>query len=230
MHFLNCYINHMLTLTCSICLKTFKRYKCHIRNETHSCSRACSTKIRRKPPKKWIHFTCKKCGQDAKRRKGSGGTFEYCSNRCRSLSATPKGERHPKWKGGVSGRTYRSKRIIRERINEIGRCERCGNTDNLNGHHRRHHSTDIDKREDADNIEVLCSVCHSKEHPGLENWILRPRRRTILSITCVICENTRNVRPYEAATAKYCGRECFQKRKFNRSSCALPSLTNEALI
>lgn len=83
-----------------------------------------------------------------------------------------KGENHPNWKGGSSKRAYSSRKTIQAIIKERKKCEECGATDNLQGHHVKSHAVFLPGRADPDNIMVLCVVCHAKKHPNLEKFIL----------------------------------------------------------
>ena len=72
----------------------------------------------------------------------------------------PKGPDHPGWKGGISIRNgiaaHAVSKAIRQRIKEVGICQRCGATKRLHGHH---------PGDDPFKILVLCAPCHAAEHP-----------------------------------------------------------------
>ena len=51
----------------------------------------------------------------------------------------------------------------------VGECERCGNVERLQCHHKVYRSDWYDTEEE--DLEVLCSRCHKEEHG------IRPRRR-----------------------------------------------------
>lgn len=74
-------------------------------------------------------------------------------------------ENHPKWKGGISERTYASRAIIDEKKKEINKCEKCGSSEKLEGHHRKGYS------EDLYDIEILCVECHAEVHPRYKHFI-----------------------------------------------------------
>lgn len=52
---------------------------------------------------------------------------------------------------------------IREHIHLVrgGKCERCGETDNLQVHHKHYRNIFNEKMKD---LELLCKSCHRKEH------------------------------------------------------------------
>ena len=82
------------------------------------------------------------------------------------------GPNHPKWNGGSSERTYKSRRVIADVIKERGKCEECGVTNDLQGHHIKSHSQHPVERTNPNNIQVLCRICHSTKHPKLAQFIL----------------------------------------------------------
>lgn len=84
-----------------------------------------------------------------------------------------RGENHPKWNGGSSERTHATRVVIRKIVKLRGKCERCGSTENLQGHHKEPYSRVADRRADPENVEVLCVNCHALEHPELVNFILK---------------------------------------------------------
>lgn len=53
-----------------------------------------------------------------------------------------------------------------------GKCEVCGEEENLQAHHIAHWSEDPVNRINVDNGISLCVNCHSLEHPELSNLIL----------------------------------------------------------
>jgi 5-methylcytosine-specific restriction endonuclease McrA len=159
-------------LTCPACQKEFQIFKCHYRGVTNSCSRKCAAKIKPRKPRTFFTRICKACKKQFQIRKGYGGTGDYCSSKCRSLLATPKGENHPLWKGGTSKRKYSSRKAIKDVIKERGKCEECGVKTNLQGHHIKSHSSHPPGRSDPKNIQVLCKTCHAKKHPRLSKFIL----------------------------------------------------------
>jgi endogenous inhibitor of DNA gyrase (YacG/DUF329 family) len=133
------------------------------------CSIQCQRKGRSKRIKNFIEFKCKECQTDVCRRLGAGGTFTYCSIKCMSISRGRgmSSSFHPKWRGGISQRSYLSRKLIQLKKNQIGKCEMCGSTHHLQGHHPSGYS------EDPLFIQILCYECHAKQHTGLEKFIRR---------------------------------------------------------
>jgi 5-methylcytosine-specific restriction endonuclease McrA len=196
-----------MILTCPVCLKPFSRPKAHIRNKTHACSLACSHVLRPKKPKVMVEYTCQECRKTFHRRKGGGGTCTYCSVECRRRNM-PSGAAHGRWKGGTSERTHEVRIVIKQRVREVGKCQRCGSVEQLQGHHIKHYSTHPGLRGDPVNIEVLCTNCHALEHPTLANALSSPRKRSGISFPCEQCGTFRYVPPHRIPFAKFCSTAC----------------------
>ena len=79
---------------------------------------------------------------------------------------TPSGTNHYRWKktnvGGVTGR-QRAKKVIPV----MKKCERCGSTHKLERHHKDRDVANNSRK----NLEVLCKICHLKEHEK-EAWTM----------------------------------------------------------
>jgi hypothetical protein len=163
-----------ITLICPACTKEFQIFKAHYRGKTNACSKECSHKIKPTKGKTMIDHCCKECGKEFQTRKGNGGTGDYCSIPCMALARGRKmsGANHPKWNNGSSKRTHKSRRVIADLVKERGKCEECGATDNLQGHHIKSHSQHPVERTNPDNIQVLCVACHAGKHPKLAKFIL----------------------------------------------------------
>ena len=162
---------------CKQCGKEFTIFDCWLRRKGANfgsyCSRQCNGKAqaaRNNPIKVLVRYECIQCGKEFFRRKGFGGTREYCSNECRWAGHSKKhsGAKHPNWKGGISKRAAASRTVIRKAKRKIKACQRCGSTVGLQGHHIKPHSTHPELRADPSNIEVICEHCHAiAEHPNL---------------------------------------------------------------
>lgn len=161
-------------LICGSCGNSFTRPNSHLRGKTSSCSRECAQKARPKKQKTMLSKICKVCEKHFEIRKGRGGTGDYCSIPClasyrgRKLS----GKNHHNWKGGVSSRTFSSRRAIRQKIAMTGKCEVCEASDNLQGHHIIPYSNAPEKRDILENIMCVCIRCHANLHPELKGMIL----------------------------------------------------------
>lgn len=163
-----------ITKSCLKCNKDFKIYQCWIRsNSGKFCSRKCSAIGRIKKPKTLILGNCLECKSEFSRRKGSTGTMQYCSIPCMSIARgrTMRQENHPRWNGGSSERSWKSRSIIAQKKKQIKSCEECNSINNLQGHHILDWSNNVSKRESIDNIKILCTDCHANKHDNLKNFI-----------------------------------------------------------
>jgi len=71
-------------------------------------------------------------------------------------------------------------------------CERCGATSQLH----RHHKDRIATNNHPDNVEVLCSMCHSYEH-----------RKPLAQSTCAVCGRIFVAKDHRSR-AKICSAGC----------------------
>ena len=198
---------------CKVCGSNFRIFQAWLRHGRGGlfCSRKCSDAGRQRKERTVFQRTCEECGTKFSKRKGSPGTWQFCSRKCRAVACGRRlrGENHPLWKGGVSKRTYASRMAVKDAIREVGHCERCGTTKNLHGHHVRLYSQFAEGRADRSNIEVLCAACHATEHPELSGMLtVQPQRRGVYK-NCLACGKQFYAAPYRASSAMYCSHECL---------------------
>lgn len=130
------------------------------------CSRSCGSKHR--PQKDYrIIVTCEHCKNLYKIKRYRKEISRFCSRKCLSVvrGLAMRKENHPHWKGGISERTHESRAIIEQRKKLVGKCELCASIYKLEGHHKKGY------KKDMQDIQILCSECHAKEHPKLRNFI-----------------------------------------------------------
>lgn len=172
------------------------------------CSKECQIKGRIKKPPTKIEFRCKECNKIVSRTKHRIGKGEFCSILCMAnyRGRMMAGSNHPKWNGGSSKRSHAERKIIKEQIKIIGKCEKCGSTDDLQGHHKLSYSKYPKLRTDPNNIEVICAECHAKEHPELEYFIKKKQGKPRYSKICRVCGTE-----YKAKSAKstFCSHRCL---------------------
>jgi len=203
-----------IAANCAVCGEDFTRPAAWtVRRTGYKAGRFCSSKCAKKgqshPPRTMISATCATCGNNFQYKKGLSGSHAYCSRKCAWIG-NGKNERGPRnhgWKGGHS-RSHLCQGIIAAAKKAKGKCERCGSTENLHGHHKAHYSKAVELRTDPTNIEVLCSACHAKEHPVLANLIQIPRKRSGVMVACGYCNEQYYVPRKRAETTRYCSKEC----------------------
>lgn len=197
---------------CEYCGNKFLRYKAWVKNRNNRggvyCSKPCQTKGRPKRSKVIRPHFCKECDNLFYRRKGNGGTNEYCSIKCMAVNRGRRfsKENHPNWKGGVSERTHEDRIVVVRAIRKIGKCERCGSTERLQGHHKKSYAKFPELRTDPSNIEVVCENCHAKEHPELEAFIRKVPHKERFEKICMKCG-----RQYKTRSKKslFCSHICL---------------------
>lgn len=153
----------IVTKKCQECEKIFQ---CRHDRPGKFCSRSCSSK--NKPQKSFRYtFSCKCCGKNAVAKRYRKNTAKYCSRKCLSIvrGLSMRKENHPKWRGGISERSYEDRLLIENKKKEIGRCEVCGIEKNLEGHHINGYGND------KMSIQILCVECHANKHPRYARFI-----------------------------------------------------------
>lgn len=164
---------------CPRCGTVFRRPNSQVTSALVCCSLKCANILRQKRPLNNIEKTCEECGKPFFVKPSRAETGRFCSIRCvrTSVGRSMRGENHPFWKGGKSKNRGQVRTAIRRRIKETEKCERCGSTDDLQGHHKHRVSSRPDLARDSDNIEILCASCHAAEHPEISGFILGGRNR-----------------------------------------------------
>jgi hypothetical protein len=138
------------------------------------CSEECFYKA---TAPKFITATCQSCGQEFTYRyhprnhgkARAGEERKYCSKKCMGAAYAKirKGAGNPVWAGGKSLARRRAHKVILQAVRSIGKCEECGSTSQLQGHHVIPVCVNPDLVDDPRNIKVLCLDCHAKQHPDM---------------------------------------------------------------
>jgi hypothetical protein len=203
-----------ITGNCVLCGKEFTRPLAWTVRRTkykagQFCSRACARKGQSHPPRTMIPAACITCGKDFQYKKGLSGAHLYCSRTCAWIGngKRERGPLHRNWKGGES-RSFHVQKAVNEAKKAKNKCEHCGSAENLHGHHKAHYSKAVELRADPSNIEVLCSVCHAKEHPELANLIQIPHKRSGIMVPCRWCGVPYYVKKSKIGKTKYCSKPC----------------------
>ena len=165
--------------TCAVCGATFETYRAWERNGKAGqfCSRLCKAKGCKSRGVTIIKYVCEECGALFARRKGHAGQGRYCSIQCMATARgrAMRGDQHWHWMGGITKREWAGRMVIRQAIRAIGKCEECGSTQDLQGHHVIPVSTDRSLADKRENVKVLCKTCHAMQHPALAGMIDRSR-------------------------------------------------------
>lgn len=214
----------MVDRTCVVCGSIFKTYKFWAKRANGSifCSRQCQVAGRIRHQASTLSAACKQCGKDFTRTKHRAGKMTYCSVECRKRGAGLSGENHPmwgkpharsgsnhhNWRGGKAKGRGMTRSLIKRAKREIGKCERCGSAENLQGHHKARFSENKELQSERSNIEVICAPCHAIEHPDLAPMICFPRFKTGKTLNCTRC-GKEYYRPLSAVPAsKFCSMAC----------------------
>lgn len=155
---------------CAHCGKSFSMYPSVAkRREEHTCSLSCARA--RWPNKKRAGTTkkCETCAADFYVPQNRASTARFCSDSCKN--AFQRGANHPSWTGGED-RPWAWRQAIIDKMKTIKSCQICGSTAHLCGHHIHPTSTHPELGAESTNILILCTLCHSKQHPKLEALIL----------------------------------------------------------
>lgn len=145
---------------------------------------------------------CEHCGESFCRSYKS----RFCSRKCGG--AARRGSKNPNWKGGIAKRNA-ANAAVRKKVRDVGKCERCGSMENLQGHHIKHFATHPHLGAELSNIRVLCGTCHGDEHPERRGALARSRTRAGNNVACVICGKLKYVVPSRIGEAKFCSRTCY---------------------
>lgn len=216
---------HSIEKKCEVCRKVFRVFFAWLRDGKAGkfCSRKCQHIGRKRKQPTILTAVCKECQKKFQRTKHRAGSMDFCSIKCMATARgkNMRGANHPGWNGGVSERSHLSRQIIRNRIKEIGKCERCGAMKYLQGHHKIHYSQNKELGENPNNVEILCSNCHATEHPQWNAMIIRPRIRSGFIKSCLRCGKKFYVSPYLLTISKYCSRDCHYNKREKMLICVI---------
>jgi len=201
---------------CLKCEREFWIFECwYKRGNGKYCSRDCSSKALKEIEHKnyRIILKCKECGKEYVVKRHRKDTSKYCSKGCKRKNM-PSGKNHPNWKGGISERDYRTKEWRRKVLErDLFACVECRSTnkEELNAHHIKEYSTNIELRFDINNGVTLCRKCHSKKHEKEANFILKGQIKSFSYKKCETCGIEFYVTPYKKESAKFCSKKCMYK-------------------
>lgn len=192
--------------TCKKCNLIF--YARHDRPGIY-CSKSCASKDRKHKTYR-INKKCLVCLNSFTVKRYRTHSASYCSIQCmaQARGKSMRGENHHNWKGGISERPWKVRKAIKEAKKNKNYCERCGEKNNLHGHHKIKYSENNTIADDLTNIEIICSKCHILEHPELEGMLSVPPIRKGVYLECRVCESKYYIPRYKIGKSRWCSRKC----------------------
>lgn len=203
-------------LTCVRCSTEFETYLSTAkRREDHTCSLSCARSHWPNRKRERVTLKCERCSSTfevAKGRDGSGRKpkARFCSVACKNL--TQKGAGHPSYIDGRAEARMKCRAVIAQRILEEGKCEECGSTAFLHGHHIKSFAKFPEHRNEPKNIQVLCSECHAAKHPDQARKLFSSVPRSGSDIECSECATKFYVKKSHLDLRRTCSRVCAANR------------------
>lgn len=209
----------MITRQCKQCGKVFQIHAAWARKRAGAgqfCSRVCSDQGKKRRPVTMLSAVCQFCGERFEKRKNRANKLMFCSSSCRGkmrtklvaeLPASEKRQRHKRSCRNHS-RPAAVRTALKNAVIRAGKCEDCGSTKALHGHHRKPYSKFPELAEEQSNIEVLCADCHRLRHPGmglLKFWWVK---RTGFTSVCRECGQQYYRQPRLKGKTSFCSRAC----------------------
>lgn len=209
-------------LICAHCSKPFETYRSHAnRRSDTTCSLSCARSRWPNRKRNRVSLNCEQCGaefQVAPSRAGGGKKpkARFCSENCRNEKQ--KGAGHPAFIDGRAEARMKCRKVIAQRILQEGRCEECGSTESLHGHHIKSFAKYPDLRMEPTNIQVLCSRCHAGKHPGQARKLFKGVARSGVTKTCPQCSKEFYVKKSHSAIRVTCSVPCSLLFRSSRPS------------
>ena len=161
----------MIERTCRNCGKTFLTYRAWLRgNGGLYCSRRCASMCQERKSCR-VSLICATCGSIFFVQGYRKDTAKFCSIQCLAdhRGKQMAGKSHPNWKGGITNRSWLSKKWSRDvKKRDNYRCSECGKSENLNSHHIEEWAKNTELRFSTDNGVTLCVDCHCNKHTNLK--------------------------------------------------------------
>ena len=202
--------NNQIMKNCAYCKKEFlaRNWK---NRPGKFCNAICRSKGRNHETK-MVYSKCQLCNKEFSQPLWWKSPAKFCSIKCMSKvrGQNMQGIKHPNWKGGFS-RPHKERKAVKLAKEKRKKCELCGSVKDLHGHHKVKFSERRDLCDVLENIQVLCSQCHAKEHPEI-NCISRPILRKGVYLNCEICDKEYYVPKYREKTSTCCSQKCSLKK------------------
>ena len=199
-------------LNCAQCSKEFETYRSHAnRRPFLTCSLSCARSYFPSKKRIRVYLACENCGCqfDVPVGRSTGEKrpkARFCSKECKD--GFQKGNNHPAYIDGRAEARAQCRKVIAKRIFEEGRCEECGSTAFLHGHHIKPFSTHPELRDEPSNIQVLCRECHANKHPHQARKLFKGVARSGITKACPICSTEFYVKRSHIALRTTCSRGC----------------------
>lgn len=176
---------HLKNIECLVCGTGLITYPNWIKR---GGGKFCSTKCGGIARDKKVERVCLECGVNfrLKPSKIIHNASNYCSVKCSQKGSIGKekpsiqGEKHPFWRGGISGERYPIEFNDELKENVLNRdnyeCKICNMLDEehilIYGYHLNiHHIDYIKKNSYMDNLISLCHQCHGRTNYNREYWL-----------------------------------------------------------
>ena len=161
---------------CENCGKEFKIRENRLKyNRGKYCSRTCFHSSRKAPNA--VIATCLVCGSEFKTwpSRVNRGSGKYCSKECYRKVRGLRGSDNPWWKGGITPESTKARHTIEYKdwrkaifARDNWTCQDCGKRGGeLHVHHVFSFAVFPEHRTALWNGVILCSNCHSKNHPDI---------------------------------------------------------------
>lgn len=192
---------------CAHCQKSFEQYlSVAKRREKITCSLSCARSYTPSKKRDRVTLSCLTCKSDFEVAAGRKNKAKYCSVSCKNIRQ--RGENGSNYKDGRSKERGQHRKVIYKRVKEEGKCEECGEKENLHGHHIKSYADHPELRSEPSNIQVLCDSCHAGKHPNLARKLFKGVPRSGVNKKCPVCESEFYVKKSHADKRTCCSMRC----------------------
>lgn len=199
-------------LNCSHCDKLFVTFlSVAVRRPDPTCSLSCARARWPNKSRQRVTVSCEVCRKPFEVTQGRAdgakrSRARFCSNACKNKKQ--RGEGHPRYIDGRAKARAECRKVIEQCIRDKERCEECGATGYLHGHHIKPFATHPQLRNEPSNIQVLCNACHAAKHPDQARKLFKGVPRRGSTLTCPICSTLFYVRLSHLGSRRTCSRGC----------------------
>jgi hypothetical protein len=166
-----------ISVQCRRCRPTYERTAAHRANMSAALTGRPKPHLRgRKRPDVGAKIAAAWTEEMREAARARGRLFAASRDWLVKIAESLTGEKNPRWRGGISGRSYAAgfskalKRSIRERDDFT--CQLCGATEAELGCALSIHHADYDKsNHDDNNLHSTCKACNSRVNSNRDVWI-----------------------------------------------------------